>query len=296
MRVTALVRLVVASALIAAALPATAGAVAYTVNSTADTAGPCPTPSTCTLRQAITTANTSAGVADTISFNLPVPSTIALTAALPPITDGVTIDGRSAGAAAVQIDGTSSAGATEGLRFDAGTSTVVGVSVTKFAAAGIDVRTGANVTVQGCLLGLGLNDVAAGNTFDGVYVHSTAGGATIGGTAAGQGNVLSGNGGDGIFVDGTGPTLAVYGNKIGTNAAGTASAGTQPNGVVLQGKNAVIGGPGAGQGNQIAGNTSGGVYIAQAGADGNKVQGNTIGLAADGTTPLDNGSGVFIGT
>jgi len=35
--------------------------------------------------------------------------------------------------------------------------------------------------------------------------------------------VISANTSDGIFIDGTGPTVAIYGNRIGTNAAGTAA-------------------------------------------------------------------------
>ena len=48
----------------------------------------------------------------------------------------------------------------------------------------------------------------------------------------------------------------------------------------------------------ISGNTSAGVYIAWPNANGNSVEGNVIGLAADGVTPLGNGlsgSGVTIG-
>ena len=45
---------------------------------------------------------------------------------------------------------------------------------------------------------------------------------SIGGTAAGAGNLISGNTSDGVEISGTGTNLnLVQGNRIGTNAAGT---------------------------------------------------------------------------
>ena len=276
-----------------ATLPAAAHAAPFTVNSLGDTGGTCPTPTTCTLRQAINSANALPGP-DTIGFSAF--GTITPGSALPPITESVTIDGRDNGVAAIQLDGTTP-GIFEGLLFSGAgnTSTVRGFAVVNFDAAGIDVRTGANVTIQACRLGLGLNDAPGGNGFDGVNVNADAGGATIGGTSAGERNVISANAGDGIFVAGSAPAVAIHGNFIGTNSAGTAAVGSQPNGVVLQGSGDVVGGSGAGQGNVIAGHTASGVFIASPGANGNSVEGNVIGLAADGTTTLANATGVFFG-
>lgn len=75
--------------LLACALPA--NATTYTVNSLADSAGPCATD--CTLRQAIAAANASEG-ADTIVLN--VTGTITLMQPLPIIRDGVAINGPGA--------------------------------------------------------------------------------------------------------------------------------------------------------------------------------------------------------
>jgi trimeric autotransporter adhesin len=61
------------------------------------------------------------------------------------------------------------------------------------------------------------------NQGDGVLIDSGLTGNTIGGTAAGAGNVVSGNHGDGIGVLSAGNL--VQGNKIGTNAAGNAALG-----------------------------------------------------------------------
>ena len=80
------------------ASPPTAWAAGYTVNQVADPGdGACD--ETCTLRDAIQAANASPG-ADTIDFNLD--GTIMLSAALPAITDTLTIDG---GGWAVTVDG-----------------------------------------------------------------------------------------------------------------------------------------------------------------------------------------------
>ena len=289
-----LLRLVLAISLVAgAALPAAGHAATLTVTDLGDTGGSaCTAP--CTLRQAINASNASTTEDDQIVFSTF--GTITPATPIPAVTDSVTIDGRNGGTAAILLDGPG-AGIFEGLVFkNAGNNSVVrGIGVVEFAAAGIDVRDGANVTIQGSRLGLRLDDAPGGNAFDGVNVHANAGGATIGGTGAGEGNVISANGGDGIFVGGAGPAVAIHGNRIGTNAAGTAAVGSQPNGVVLQGNNHVVGGPGPGQGNLIAGNTSSGVFVDSSGATGNSVEGNVIGLAADGDTTLDNGSGVFFG-
>src|ERR1700712_3321551 len=83
------------------ALPASAHAVAYDVTDLGDTGGPV-CGGTCTLRQAITAANASAG-ADVITFSTA--GTIAPATQLPNIVDSVTIDGTVGGTAAILIDG-----------------------------------------------------------------------------------------------------------------------------------------------------------------------------------------------
>ncbi len=54
---------------------------------------------------------------------------------------------------------------------------------------------------------------------DGIALED-AGGRTIGGLAAGQGNLISGNGGNGIHVYGTASGNVLLGNTIGTDAHG----------------------------------------------------------------------------
>ena len=62
----------------------------------------------------------------------------------------------------------------------------------------------------------------AGNASNGIRVL-VASGITIGGIAAGEGNLVSGNGSAGIATDDTSSAVTIQGNKVGTNAAGTAA-------------------------------------------------------------------------
>ena len=115
-----------------------------------------------------------------------------------------------------------------------------------------------------------------------------ASGTTIGGTAAPL-NLVSGNGGDGMHItDLLSAMNAVEGNRIGTNAAGTAAIPNARHGVYLLGApNNVIGG-GAGAGNLISGNGGTGVFLDGSNATGNRVQGNHIGTDLSGMSPLPN--------
>jgi Ca2+-binding RTX toxin-like protein len=141
------------------------------------------------------------------------------------------------------------------------------------------------------------DEVAAG-TLDlgnmyGVLIYS-APNNTVGGTAAGAGNVISGNNGAaytetaGVWI--SGPTATgnlIQGNRIGTNAAGTAAL---PNvyGVCIRTPNNTVGGLTAGAGNLISGNLN---YGVPTNANNTAILGNIIGLAVDGSTPI-GGQGV----
>jgi hypothetical protein len=127
----------------------------------------------------------------------------------------------------------------------------------------------------------------------GVFIMDGVGN-TIGGTAAGAGNLISGNTTYGIEIFRTASGNLIQGNSIGTDVTGSAAL---PNstGVLIDGGSAVgntIGGTAAGAGNLISGNTVEGIAIT---SNGNLVQGNYVGTDASGTLPLANGIGVSIG-
>jgi len=111
-------------------------------------------------------------------------------------------------------------------------------------------------------------------------------GTTVGGTATGAGNVISGNTNDGVSVSGAvTAATTIFGNYIGTNAAGTAAVGNGGNGVGVQTSLSVkIGGSTAGARNVISGNGASGVLMSGPGT----IRGNYIGSDKNGTAALGN--------
>src|SRR5690606_35929407 len=98
----------------------------------------------------------------------------------------------------------------------------------------------------------------------------------IGGTVAGAGNLISGNTTNGVTVVlATATGTLIQGNRIGTNAAGTAWIPNMVYGVyAFEGNNMVIGGAAPGAGNLIAGRTTA-IQLETTG--GHSIQGNLIG-------------------
>ena len=135
----------------------------------------------------------------------------------------------------------------------------------------------------GVILGADWYDLA-GKSHTGTPVAAS----TIGGEAAGAGNVISGNTGPGISIFGltsvtTTESLknAISGNLIGTDASGVNALGNQGDGIVFQsyaGGN-TVGGTDPAAANVIANNTGNGVNInpgADSGVTNNAVIGNVI--------------------
>jgi hypothetical protein len=149
--------------------------------------------------------------------------------------------------------------------------------------------------VQGNYIGTdAMGTRALGNHQDGLFFDSasTSMSATIGGTEPGAGNVIADNG---IGLHLGGGHHLVQGNRIGTNATGTAPLGNTT-GIRLKagaGLN-TIGGIEAGAGNLISGNGTG--IVTFSGSIFNVIQGNRIGTDATGTLALGNDVGIDLGS
>lgn len=145
-----------------------------------------------------------------------------------------------------------------------------------------------NNSVVGNFIGTQKDGVSPlGNSFDGVAFFGGSGpdnnfvgvlpnGSTI------NGNVISGNDASGIFIDTleglteTTDNIVIMGNYIGTDRTGTINIGNTFGGVdIFSGTNTLIGGDFAAAANKIAFNDTG-VFIGEALALGNRIQGNSI--------------------
>ena len=187
--------------------------------------------------------------------------------------------------------------------------------------------TGAAPTTGAIALGGPTGTIATGNVIKGNFIGTNAAGTpglhnfgqgisvtaatgtVIGGTAFGDRNVIVGSSANdaGVSINTNGGNVTgttVQGNYIGVMPDGVTAqpiANRLAHGVLLSSSgagtitNTTIGGALPGQRNVIGSNGAYGVRLLNAGVSGTTVQGNYIGVGADGTTPLGNGlSGVWI--
>lgn len=244
-------------------------AATLTVNSTGDGAdfdagdGTCETASgngVCTLRAAIQEANALAGT-DIINFSISGTGVKTITPAtvLPTVSGVVTIDGSTQTGSScgdlwggtaptwnIVIDGDSAS--FDGLTVSAGSSTIKGMEIKEFRN-GLVVTTAGSNTIQCMKLHSNSGNSTHGN---GLTVASASN--AIGGTSAGQGNILSGNTGVGLLVS-SGNTNLIRGNFVGTNDTGTAPNPNDAGIALTGGTGAIIGGTTTGAGNLLSGNT-----------------------------------------
>ncbi len=237
--------LVVLLALLAAALPAARVALAQSqpiiVNSTLDTDnGTCP--SVCTLREAIRRANASG--ADTINFNITsgtAPFYINVATELPELSGGSTTINVSP-AHSVVLSGAGTSGSAFGLRITSAGNVVRGLVIVGFpnlvnnsslGGSGILLTTAASTgnLIANNWIGLDVDGTTFGNTYYGIQIDQEASNNTIGGTAAGDGNVITGNLQANIALEdsdnlSTAPIPYISGNQIIGNYIGTNTAGT----------------------------------------------------------------------
>ncbi|MCC6438679.1 MAG: right-handed parallel beta-helix repeat-containing protein, partial [Acidimicrobiales bacterium] len=177
-----------------------------------------------------------------------------------------------------------------GVFADGGTSLIIGGTgpgegnlVSGNAGAGIYLQWIAGASIAGNTVGLALDgSTALGNGADGVHLEFGSV-ATVG-----PSNVVSANGSAGLASNAD--DVTVVGNRIGTDAGGQLDRGNAAMGVHIGGgARTQIGGDTPAERNVISGNGTDGVQFSIAGQLDAKVQGNHIGVAADGSTALGNG-------
>lgn len=291
-------------------LGSNAFATVFTVTTTADGGAG-------SLRQAIWNANTNPG-ADVIEFNLPGSGvqTITPLTALPEITNSVAINGHSQPGSStnnnwfgamnavllVRLDGNLIASPfAPALRFNrASGSSVRGLVMVRFDY-GIQIYDSSSVVVAGNSIGLDVDGIARGMTYEGVSVScpvfSVAMNNRIGGNAAGDRNVISGNGTGVSFLGTTAANNSVLGNLIGTDFSGKLPRGNVFACIAIQGStNLSIGNESLGGQNVLSACTgAGGAGISILGGGWHSLQGNIIGADISGFYDLGNSSdGIFI--
>jgi hypothetical protein len=134
---------------------------------------------------------------------------------------------------------------------------------------------GNNNRVQGNLIGTNATGTAKlPGGQHGIAYFGSGTGNKIGGTAAGEGNLIAAASIEGIILNGTSTDLVVQGNLIGTDSGGDMPFGNF-DGILAQTGKGMIGGTAAGAGNRIAFNGSLGVAI-NTGQPGWAILGNQI--------------------
>ena len=255
-----------------------------------------------TLRQAIMDANTNSNV-DTIQFNISGTGvkTITLTAALPPITspviiDGTTQPGYSNVTPVIELNG-ASAGSAIGLELRSGNNVLRALAINRFQLSGIAIQTNGGNVIERCFIGTD----PSGTLSRGNGVAAITDGITIffaSGNVIGKSNVISGNGRYGIGLLGNlASSNRIEGNCIGTDLLGTTPIPNRDGIGMRDAPQNLIGGADVATRNYISGNTEEGIEISGVHAVNNAIERNFIGLNRAGLAALPNGqNGILIGT
>jgi hypothetical protein len=218
---------------------------------------------------------------------------------------GIIIDGQSGSIAQIQIqgnlvgtdiNGTRALPNAAGIALDAPGVTIGGTTsaarnvISGNTNQGISVQVCDGALIEGNYIGTNAAGTAAVPNQTGVSFSVLATNATLGGATDGAGNLISGNSAYGVQIaNSTATGILVAGNRIGTNAGGTAALGNAYGVYVFGSSNNTIGGTTAAARNLISGNITG---VAVGGANGNLIEGNYIGTDLSGANAIPNVDGI----
>lgn len=282
------IRVATLVAVLAYAIPASAGAATITVD-TAD--GTAAVDDACSLPEAIAASNKDqrqdgcrpGDGADRIAFDIAGSALIQPTTQLPDVKKQVTIDGTTepdfAGEPVVNLDG--GGVVATGLEPTADRVVIKGLAVTNFFAEGLRINGDANKIV-GNVIGL---DPAGAEQGNGVGISLEGERNQVGGAPAAARNVISANGfGGGVLS--LGNANRIEGNYIGLAPDGATGEGNDGHGISASGNDTRI------IGNVSSDNSGDGVRLT---GGRQLVRGNLLGTDAAGELGLDNDIGVFVG-
>jgi uncharacterized repeat protein (TIGR01451 family) len=250
----------------------------------------------CSLRAAIQNSNAS-DPTELINFNIPGdgPHTISPTTDLPTITDiteiagdtepGTILPSANPGVPMIYLDGTTRGAGGNGLTLAASGTDVRSVGIVDWNGYGLLLQS-TNHGVTASYIGTNPADDDLGN---GTGIRIEGSSATIGGQEAHERNVISGNGGTGVEVLSGSNTIS--GNLIGTDNEGGSTDDMSENPLPYDLGNGGHGvNIGTGNGNTISNNviSNNEGYGVRVLTDNNEINGNLVGITADGADPLGN--------
>lgn len=201
--------------------------------------------------------------------------------------DNVTVINNSIGAAGGNANGISISNTSTGLVIGGSNASERNIIVNN-TTHGINFLNG-SATIKGNYIGTSDGNNDAGNSQSGIYIGTGVTGTTIGGTNAGDRNIISGNNNHGIWLHQSG-SINVINNYIGVNSNGNASLANSQDGIRIESSSNVIGGSTVNHRNVISGNGNNGINIdgSMNAATGNSILNNYIGLNANGNGAIGN--------
>lgn len=149
------------------------------------------------------------------------------------------------------------------------------------SGTGLRLNNSSNNVVQNNIIGLDIRqNIAITNAASGIVIVGISSGNRIGGTTAGQGNVISGNTVSGLTISGASASNnSLKGNFIGVDSDGLGTTFDNGGPGILITSSAVgnlVGGTETGAGNIIAQNFAEGVSISSTAGTNNRILGNSI--------------------